>query len=264
MMIKSTLIFTTIFCLISVFFYAQEAKIIYKAQLTEPYANQIEKDKKRNPHVVHIIDQMYKYEKQIDTYSIDFELKYSENKSYMSLVPSDTMGISIWDYDSGEFKFSLVMKDDLVVKDFTTDSISVSRFRNASYCVRGAMPEFDWIISSEHKEILCFPCIKATSTYQGKEVVAWFTPSIPIPDGPLEYQGLPGLILELSTWDNVTTYKAIKVKVDDFANALNEQSTEFQCKENRDLIEVSSLDEQWQTEKQIKTQNRRKHANPKK
>jgi len=244
--------------------YSQDVKVIYKSKATEPFAKQMEEDKKRNPHAVHILNQMYRYEKQIDAYSIDFELIHSNNKSYMSRVPSDTMGISIWDYESGEFKFSRIMKDDRVMKDFTTDSISVSRFRNASYCVRGAMPEFDWIISSEHKEILCFPCIKATSTYQGKEVVAWFTPSIPIPDGPLEYQGLPGLILELSTWDNVTTYKAIKVKVDDFANALNEQSTEFQCKENRDLIEVSSLDEQWQTEKQIKTQNRRKHANPKK
>ena len=35
------------------------------------------------------------------------------------------------------------------------------------------------------------------------EVVAWYSPQIPVSQGPLEYWGLPGLILEVS-YDKTT------------------------------------------------------------
>ncbi len=35
------------------------------------------------------------------------------------------------------------------------------------------------------------------------EVVAWFTPEIPVSSGPSWYQGLPGLILEVSDDDTL-------------------------------------------------------------
>ena len=41
------------------------------------------------------------------------------------------------------------------------------------------------------------------------EVVAWFTPEIPVSSGPSWYQGLPGLILEVS--DDDTTILCTKI-----------------------------------------------------
>ncbi len=243
--------------------HAQTVQVTYKAKLTEPFSKQIAKDKKKNPPSVHhIIEQMHIYEKQINSYSIDFHLFYRNSKSYMSLIPSDTMGRSVWNYESGEFEFSLVMKDDVVIKDFTTDSIKISRVRNANYCVKGVMPTFCWGILNERKSILGFPCVKAVCTYQDKEIVAWFTPSIPISDGPLEYQGLPGLILELRTWDNGTTYKATKVQIGKLED-MSALPSEVPCSKDSKTIHVSSLDEQWKTVNQIKTQARRKHRRSK-
>lgn len=63
-----------------------------------------------------------------------------------------------------------------------------------------------WNLTNETKEIGGYKCYKATYTYiqkwRGREfpwkVVAWYSPEIPLPYGPIRYSGLPGLILELT------------------------------------------------------------------
>jgi len=63
-----------------------------------------------------------------------------------------------------------------------------------------------WTLVNETKMINNYLCYKATSTKiidNGKQgiftrpVIAWYCPEIPVPFGPKEYGGLPGLILEL-------------------------------------------------------------------
>lgn len=53
----------------------------------------------------------------------------------------------------------------------------------------------EWEISDETKEILGYQCFKATSDFRGRGWTAWFTPEIPVHDGPWKLCGLPGLIL---------------------------------------------------------------------
>ena len=73
-----------------------------------------------------------------------------------------------------------------------------------------------WTLEKENKNIgeyLCFKAIKKrtlnervfneeTEAYEDSEkeitTVVWYTPSIPVQHGPAEYQGLPGLVLEVN------------------------------------------------------------------
>ena len=95
------------------------------------------------------------------------------------------------------------------------------------------MLAIDWKIEKETKQIGNYMCFKATASIptadltwydfswntlrkkeeqkkdsitgeikepqvEMSEVVAWYSPQIPLSQGPLEYWGLPGLILEIS------------------------------------------------------------------
>lgn len=59
-----------------------------------------------------------------------------------------------------------------------------------------------WQITQESKKIgeyLCFKVIDMTSPNQKIKAIAWFTPEIPVNFGPLNFNGLPGLILEVES-----------------------------------------------------------------
>ncbi|MDE6154320.1 MAG: GLPGLI family protein [Muribaculaceae bacterium] len=61
-----------------------------------------------------------------------------------------------------------------------------------------------WEITDESKEIIGYQCFKASTYYRGRRWTAWFTPEIPIQEGPWKLCGLPGLILEAE--DNHSEY----------------------------------------------------------
>jgi len=56
----------------------------------------------------------------------------------------------------------------------------------------------EWMISPETDTILGYAVQKASTSFAGRDYIAWFTPEIPISDGPYKFNGLPGLILQIS------------------------------------------------------------------
>ena len=62
--------------------------------------------------------------------------------------------------------------------------------------------EIEWeIVEDSVKTILDHQCIMAVSAYHGRTWKVWFTPDIPLQDGPWKLRGLPGLILQADGGD---------------------------------------------------------------
>jgi len=100
------------------------------------------------------------------------------------------------------------------------------------FIVKDSLLNINWQLSAETKVIGAYTCFRANALIPNKDlywfnfewddlkdqnenqveltqVEAWYTLQIPVPHGPLEYSGLPGLILEVSA--NNTTILCSKI-----------------------------------------------------
>ena len=63
--------------------------------------------------------------------------------------------------------------------------------------------EMEWSIRDDStKNILGFECILARSDYHGRKWTVYFTPVIPVQDGPWKLHGLPGLVMAADGGDD--------------------------------------------------------------
>lgn len=75
-------------------------------------------------------------------------------------------------------------------------------FENKTYLIKDSLKNLDWTITKEKRNIAGFDVLKATTTMDDKyktEVTAWYAPKLNFKNGPDEFWGLPGLILEIET-----------------------------------------------------------------
>jgi len=108
----------------------------------------------------------------------------------------------------------------------TTKTLEIQDCQTLDKCFIIVSPLKTWQISQETKKIAGYICYKATSsapTNNNTEnhITAWFTPQIPVGFGPKDFNGLPGLILELET--DFMTYKAAKLIINPTEKVLVEK-----------------------------------------
>jgi GLPGLI family protein len=72
--------------------------------------------------------------------------------------------------------------------------------------------EIQWQITSDTMTCLNYLCQKATCDFRGRHYNAWFTPDVPINDGPWKFTGLPGLILYVTDSDKQYVFKAVALE----------------------------------------------------
>jgi GLPGLI family protein len=80
------------------------------------------------------------------------------------------------------------------------------------FLVQSEIEAVAWKLGSEKKKVLEYTCMSATVTLDDQEIVAWFSPEIPVSLGPSIFGGLPGLILAVER-NGETAYVATSVKL---------------------------------------------------
>ncbi|MGI4762246.1 MAG: GLPGLI family protein [Janthinobacterium lividum] len=104
-------------------------------------------------------------------------------------------------------EFSYIIYKDLANKKILfTDQIEPLK----RYAYEESIPV--WKINSVTKTIGEYNCQQAITSFRGRIFTAWFTKQISIPDGPYEFSGLPGLVVEVSDNKNDYNFRLIRVK----------------------------------------------------
>ncbi len=101
--------------------------------------------------------------------------------------------------------------------------IEEAQIGEKTFLIKDNLPQIDWKITKETKEIAGFPVLKATAVLTDPyktELEAWYSPKLSSKTGPDKFWGLPGLILEIETQINYddgskegTQYLVTKVEV---------------------------------------------------
>lgn len=150
------------------------------------------------------------YIAELENSRVLFELKFNSNVSYFkktNLNKSD-------DYNFGEEALSILIGYEELFYNLTEKSL----YLNSDEILVKKPSNHNWNILSESKKIDNYLCYKATCTesYTARDgktkervITAWFCPELPYSFGPLEFNGLPGLILELEKNGNKVVAKSI-------------------------------------------------------
>lgn len=141
-----------------------------------------------------------KNEFEIKSVSSLFELTSSKNESYYNLIPK----ISNTQLEPSSNALATMSADaNPLYKNIANDTYyEEAKVGNKLFLIKDKLPQINWIISKETKEIAGFPVLKATATLDDKyktKVNAWYAPKLSFKNGPEKFWGLPGIILELET-----------------------------------------------------------------
>lgn len=198
-----------LFCLLFIYSsYSQSSGIItYKVYVT--LKTQESPNEDANKFIAALVDIANTHEFELSFNKSQSAFKYIDNLNFASDYDKKVNNIAISAYGSSDTYI-----------DFSNKEI-ISK-KNDGTLVTSKLENTNWEISSESKKIgdyLCYKAILKTPYLNRfgdakiKESICWFAPSLPYKFGPKNFNGLPGLILEL-TEDN-KTFLASKIELTD-------------------------------------------------
>ena len=171
----------------------------------------------------------------------------NQGYAYMAnaLFTSDTIGNLTDLVKQGKLSFSDLMNQ----KGHDTQNIKLyfnkdanayyihSSIDGLSYKFKDDVTKLTWELVDEEKRIQNYKAKKAKTKAFGRNWTAWYTEKIPVAYGPYKFQGLPGLILELSDDKNNFKFDLVEAKIDttkypiyEKANEVNSKRIEFENK----------------------------------
>jgi len=199
-----------LFLLISSFTFSQSSitgKVVYNVYIEPVNLDKIFSNKSLSQNQKNKIISVIDNQKNVN-YQLTFNKKEAlYKKQNQSLKSDDDKSINITEIVAGgtdAYYTPNPLKIALWQRKMTGDIFLIS------------YPVKQWILKQDVKKINNFSCYKAILSKKSKKeinqtkpVIVWYTPNIPVPFGPKDYNGLPGLVLEVHVGKLV--FKATKI-----------------------------------------------------
>jgi GLPGLI family protein len=110
----------------------------------------------------------------------------------------------------------------IVYKNLATANMIDSRdFMQKQFLITGAPTERKWKVGTGQKEILGHHCFEASFQQDSvTKIKAWFAPTLQPANGPADFQGLPGMILQIDINGGQRTITATEILTDNVDTAI--------------------------------------------
>lgn len=88
----------------------------------------------------------------------------------------------------------------------------------------------NWSLVNETKKINSYNCKKAVGKYGKRNLIAWYTPDVPVSEGPYTFKGLPGIIVQLNDEKDTYSFELVYLKKErrEFSPIKNETPTTYE------------------------------------
>lgn len=130
------------------------------------------------------------------------DLEMQENPEYLLS--------SFKDLESSKYLAGL--EKEAIFRDYNKNKQIVhQRYDLSNWQLNEDIAKPHWEIQDSMINVLGYDCIMATSEYRGRKWSAFFSPEIPIPEGPWKLIGLPGIILKACDEKNEYCYEAVEI-----------------------------------------------------
>ncbi|MCS4304996.1 MULTISPECIES: GLPGLI family protein [Chryseobacterium] len=160
----------------------------------------------------------------------------SSHKFYYTLLIDPKTNRSIYKMDSTKINKPENQKDvQLMINDefkYCVRQNQDSYFLNESifnqkFYSEGKLSDIEWKITAEEKELLGFKARKAVSKKEEYLITTWYTDDIPVSSGPVNFFGLPGLVIWSEDFFRTTQMTKIEY-LNNFSSKFDELYTSLQ------------------------------------
>lgn len=137
---------------------------------------------------------------------------YNDESLYQPHNPKELTGPDA----TNQYRMRFGKENRTLYKNLTDEKIVDSRdFMQKQFLIKGFTTSRKWKIGNKQKAILGYQCLEATAQDDSTTMVqAWFAPQIKMPNGPSDYQGLPGMILQIDINNGARTITAVSIDQD--------------------------------------------------
>lgn len=182
-----------------------------------------------------LIEIRYECRKTLDTLNMEtdfhsYELTLKVGKTSSAFYSAELKTVDSIEYRNDEaflarlnnsdaYSLKAKLPREKVFKYFQENKIIVhDRFDMGNWLIEEDISKPSWTVTDSTRNILGYECIYAFADYRGRRWEVWFTPDIPVSDGPWKLCGLPGLILKAQDSRRHYIYESLYIGTKDVGN----------------------------------------------
>jgi len=188
---KRFIIIAFLFCTLQAFpqLFNDPIKELEKAELTVTYSLDFQRDS-LDPERIGHDDMLLFIGKDISEF-LSYNLFASNNKMKTIYTPSQLQEYANTIPPMPKFLY-------YIYKNYPSGKITYTEYiMPDNFRYEEDLKLFTWQLSTDTATIRGYHAQKATTSFGGRDWIAWFAPELPYNDGPYKFNGLPGLIVKV-------------------------------------------------------------------